>query len=111
MQGLTEEEKNELAVYIEDKVFHDMNTKPRIRYYRYGIVVDIYYQNTKLTIDIKWSNGFYVIIIYQYDYYFDRYDVYQETNFREKFYQLSTINDVYRYVDYYINQLRPKMLF
>jgi hypothetical protein len=51
----------------------------------------------------------FMLLLFINDYYFD-HDVYQETNFRNKFYQLSTINDVYRYVDYYINQLRPKML-
>jgi hypothetical protein len=57
MQGLTEEEKDELAIYIEDKVYQDMNTKPRISYSRYGIVADIYYQNTKLTIDINYVSN------------------------------------------------------
>ena len=49
--------------------------------------------------------------MFQYDFYWDRFEVFHETHHQSKKYKMTSLDEVYRNIDYLINQLQPKMLY
>jgi len=101
-------EKDLIASYIEQQYLLKFNTTPRFIYTNRGLNTSLYYNTGRIDLIINKKDGLYDINYNKYKYYY-HIIYYQFDEVINKYYQLTTLNEVYDLIDYIIKMIRPSI--
>ena len=102
-QRLREYEKDQIAEYVESLYRQKYRTLPHITYTPNGINISLHLYPVLASLSIYKNNGLYNVNYIKY------YNLDQEAPLNEE-YQFDDINDVYDFIDYAVNTMKPPII-